>query len=66
MLMTHSQNRISTLIKSTDGDEYKLANFSEDRLSKFRVFFVTIQRFPDPAMVNALYPIEVVPASAAM
>ena len=53
-----------TLIKASDGDAFKAANFSEDRLARFRVLFVTLLRFPDPELAAATYPIEIVPAQA--
>lgn len=49
------------LIRPEDGEQYQPVCFTEDRLEKFRCFFITTSRFPDPEMVEQCYSIEVIP-----
>ena len=66
VVIAHSSGPISIkgLLKASDGEAYKLANFSEERLRRFRVFIVTLQRFPDPLLLDTLAPMEILPAQS--
>lgn len=57
-----SPDCIKPLLKPSDGDEFKLANFTEDRLSRFRVFFVTLLKFPDAELLAATTALEIIPS----
>ena len=55
------------LIRASDGDEYNLKRFNQDRIDKyFQVFVVTQEPFPDDALVERFFPIEVLPAGQAL
>ena len=55
------------LIRASDGDEYNLKRFNQDRIDKyFQVFGVTQEPFPDDALVERFFPIEVLPAGQAL
>ena len=48
------EKNYSRLVKPEDEDEYKLGQFTDDRLALFRLVVVTSLKFPDEGLMAAL------------
>lgn len=52
------------LIEESDGDDYNVCFFTDERIANFKIVFVTTLRFPDPQMLDQCRTIEVIPRPA--
>ncbi len=59
-VLIFSYSSFASLIKESDGDDYKLKKFNAMRVAQFKFFIITQNMMPSESLLEKTYPIRVI------